>query len=112
MKTLDKRRLADSMHMLTSIKVTQSLRFKMILAITVSLLVSSPIAAQLYSLLDNFIPGQFAAMSGTIINLFVTTTIIVIMLQWFVVKPLNKIILTISKASEGDLTRETGSPLP
>lgn len=72
----------------------------MILAVLISLVMSTPIAGFVNSLLDGMYMGVYI---NTAITLITTTTIITIFVHLIVVKPLNKIVEVTKKASQGDL---------
>ncbi len=83
--------------------VQRSLRMKMMVAVIISLLISSPISAYINSYVKNFIDGNFGVYINTIITLVVSTIIIILFIQYIVIKPLNKVLAATKEASKGNL---------
>ncbi|ADC50656.1 putative methyl-accepting chemotaxis protein [Alkalihalophilus pseudofirmus OF4] len=77
---------------------------KLIGAIIVSLLISSPISAYLFSLIDQYVARNFAVYVNTLVTLIVTTTIILIFVRFILIRPLNRLQSAIRQASKGDLS--------
>ncbi|WP_368502811.1 methyl-accepting chemotaxis protein (plasmid) [Alkalihalophilus sp. As8PL] len=82
----------------------KGIELKLIGAIVVSLLISSPISAYLYSLIAQYVPGGYAVYVNTFVTLIVTTTFILIFARIIIIRPLNLVELSIKQASKGDLT--------
>ncbi len=85
-------------------KVKRSIRIKMILAIVVSLLISSPVSIYLNTLVKQYVDGSFGVYVNTLVTLLVATSIIILFVQLIIIRPLNKVVEKIQQASEGDLS--------
>lgn len=90
--------------LITLPKVKRGIGIKLVLAILISLLISSPISAYIFSVVDDYVSGSFLVVGNTIINLFVTTTIILLIVRFIIIRPINKVERAIQIASNGDLT--------
>lgn len=86
-------------------KVKFSLRLKLIGAIIISLLISSPITAFINSVLEDLFKGNsFGVFINTLVTLVITTSIILIFSQYLLIKPLKKVLDVTRKTANGDLT--------
>ncbi|MCA1031383.1 methyl-accepting chemotaxis protein [Bacillus timonensis] len=85
-------------------RVSRSLRGKMMLAVIISLLISSPISAFINVQVKKVIEGSFGVYINTFVTLLVATIIITVFVQIIVVKPLTKVVDATQKAASGDLT--------
>ncbi len=89
--------------------IRRGLKMKFITAIVVSLLISPTIASFIYNLINSsgLVPGSYAVIISTAINLVVVTTIVLFLVTRFVIKPLNEVISVGVAISEGDLTKQS-----
>lgn len=74
--------------------VKMSVRIKLLVSVIIALLVSPSISVFINSLIQNFdfITGDFSVYIATLINLLIVSAIIMIQLDFIMLKPLNKII--------------------
>jgi len=84
-------------------KVKRGIGLKMVGAIIVSLLISSPISAYLNAFIKNYFTGSFGVYINTFVSLIVTTTLILLFVRYIIIRPLNMVEEAIRKASEGNL---------
>lgn len=84
--------------------VKRSLRVKTILAVMVSLLISSPISSRIYSYVRELFDVNYGVLINTTVTLLVATTVITLFIHFIVIKPLNKVVLAAESVAKGDLT--------
>lgn len=84
--------------------VKRGIGLKMVGAIIVSLLISSPISSYLNACIHNYFTGSFGVYINTFVSLIVTTLIILLFVRYIIIRPLNKVEEAIQKASDGELT--------
>jgi len=96
--------ISNVSQMLSIPKVKRGLGLKLVITIVASLLISSPISAYLYSLIQQYVDRGIGVYINTLVTLIVTTTIISLIVRYMIILPLHKVEEAIKKASEGDLT--------
>ena len=85
--------------------VKLSIKIKMLAGIIIAILASSPIAVFINGLILNLthITGNFSVYISTGINVLVVSLIIMVELNWFIIKPLQKVIVATEKLAAGDI---------
>jgi len=81
------------------------IRFKMLIGIVIALLISPTIAIFMDGWIQrlNLVTGNFSVYISTAINLLVVSIIIMVEMNFFILKPLNKIGTAASKLAKGDI---------
>lgn len=84
-------------------KVTIGLRLKIAAIIILSILVSSPISAYLNTIANRVLTGNIGIYLTASMNLIVTTCIILLFVQFFIIKPLKTVLTATQEVSKGNL---------
>ncbi|MFZ7103625.1 MAG: methyl-accepting chemotaxis protein [Peptococcaceae bacterium] len=87
--------------------VKRSISTKFAIATIIALLFGPVVASYLYNLINasGLIPGTYAVLMSTVINLVVVTGIVLLLANRLVIKPLNKLVQVSAAMAEGDLTQ-------
>ncbi|HEX7064723.1 MAG TPA: HAMP domain-containing methyl-accepting chemotaxis protein [Bacillales bacterium] len=80
------------------------IQMKMIGVIVLSLLISSPIAAYINSLITEYYHGALGVYINTLISLILTTAIITVCIRFILVRPLQELLTVTRKIAKGNLT--------
>ncbi len=91
---------------LLNLSFMNSIRFKIIIVITLALLVGAPVSQYLNNILNNsgLIKGNVGSYINTLINLIVLNLIIVFFFNRMVITPLKKHLIVINEISLGNLS--------
>ncbi len=86
-------------------KIKLSIRVKILVSIIISLLVSPTIAIFIDKWIQriNVLDSSFSVYISTGINLFVVSTIIMVLVNILILKPLKKVIIAADKLAQGDI---------
>jgi len=89
-----------------TIKFRKSLIFKMILAVAISLYISSHISNFINDQIDKVdkINGSLEVTINTFVSLFIATFIISLSTRFIVIKRIDKVLNAMTLAAKGDLT--------
>lgn len=86
---------------------SKKIGFKFVFFIVIALLVSAPAASQIVSIINKYVhfSGRHAVYVSTLINLLVTVSLILLVNNILIIKPIRKIIFIMDQVSKGDLTK-------